>query len=204
MSNTQPIICIAGCAGSGKDMLCEVLTHLIPGTQRFALADALKADVRDFCMEKYDIDPVNCSREDKEKIRDFLVFHGHIRRQQSEGRYWTNLLAPVIHASSAPLRVVTDVRYTIFDKDEHYWAKNELGATLVHVRTYVTTPTGERVYVEPPNEHERRNDPVLQKVADYRLEWPKIGGERDTIRAALLPYGRELLAFIEKRIKKNF
>ena len=49
---------LSGVAGAGKDLFYSLLSKRIP-CQRFSLADGLKSDVRDWCIENYNIDGVN-------------------------------------------------------------------------------------------------------------------------------------------------
>ena len=96
------IIGVSGVAGAGKDLFVETciqeLANLGKTGVRLALATALKEEVKDWCLEHYRIDPTNCSREDKEKIRDFLVAHGTTKRHASEGRHWVEKLQPQIES----------------------------------------------------------------------------------------------------------
>jgi len=88
---SRTVIGISGVAGAGKDLFFNLLSNEIRA-RRFALADSLKYDVRDWCIRRYGIDPLECSREDKEKIREFLVFHGTFMRKRTQGRFWLDKL----------------------------------------------------------------------------------------------------------------
>lgn len=171
------IIGLSGVAGSGKDTLCQLLIKefLKKGlsAKRFALADALKAEVKDWCIKSYGIDPENCSREDKALIRAFLVFHGNFRRKQSNGKHWTNLLEKEIAKSNNHIAIVTDIRYDEYVEDEVFWIKNKMGGILIHVS--LVEEDG-RV-LQAPNEEERRNDPRLKSKADISVGWPKSKSE---------------------------
>ena len=79
---------------------------------------------------------------------------------------------------------ISDVRYNDYPEDEVYWIKEELKGALVHISQYevkeVTSkkewPKTEegRVFREPANKEEARNDPKVKESADYRLEWEYI------------------------------
>ena len=49
-----------------------------------------------------------------------------------------------------------------------------------------------RVYFDPPNEDERRNDPKLIEKADYSIEWPHVEkASHEEVKKTLAPYAKE-------------
>ena len=117
------VIGISGVAGSGKDLFYSLLSARL-NTRRMALADELKRELRDFSISSYGIDPINCNREDKEKIRSLLVFHGNFKRKQTEGRYWIEKLNKALDSSlSNQISCITDIRHSEYDNDEVRWLK---------------------------------------------------------------------------------
>ena len=176
MSLRMPIG-ISGVAGAGKDLFFNLLSKRI-GVRRFALADQLKDDCASWCYDQYNIDPLDCSREEKEQIRGLLVFHGVFKRKLTDGRNWINKLDPKIksfltNAQTDDVPVVTDIRYQEYEKDEVYWVKNELNGVLVHVSQY-QNKDGKRAWRAPANGEEARQDPILKNHADFLVEWEKI------------------------------
>jgi hypothetical protein len=174
------IIGVSGVAGAGKDLFVETcikeFEKLGKTGKRFALASALKHEVRDWCLEHYGIDSVNCPREDKEKIRSFLVAHGTTKRHASQGRHWVEQLQTQIEEqkNNYDYLFISDLRYADYPKDETYWLKEELDGKLVHISQYKIEPrlNGETKIFRPPvNEEERRNEPMLEEEADYILQW---------------------------------
>lgn len=99
----QLIIGIAGYAGVGKDFLAsaleEELNELSYKTEIEHFAKTLKEECREFCVEKFGIDPVLCSREEKEIIRDFLVGYAKSKRKLSNGAYWVQTLDKRVEVS---------------------------------------------------------------------------------------------------------
>jgi hypothetical protein len=170
------MIGLSGIAGSGKDLFCRLLLKEIKGT-RIALADPLKEETRGFILQKYGIDILNCTLEEKNKVRDFLVFYGGIKRYESKGTYWTDKAQNKADASKHT-SVITDIRYSEYENDEVSWLKKQNKGTLVHIRKYCELETlgshVKRIYFTPPNEDEVRNDPKLLEKADYCIEWPHI------------------------------
>ena len=66
---------------------------------------------------------------------------------------------------------ISDIRYDQYEKDEVYWIKNVLKGKLLHVSKYTYNDFDERVFTQPPNEHERINDPLVKLKSDVSLEW---------------------------------
>jgi hypothetical protein len=168
---------ISGVAGAGKDLFFNLLSKRV-GVRRFALADQLKDDCAAWCYDQYGIDPLDCSREEKEQIRELLVFHGVFKRKLTNGRNWIDKLTPriksfLINAQGNDVPVVTDIRYQEYEKDEVYWVKNELNGVLVHVSQY-QNKDGKRAWRAPANGEELRQDPILKNHADFLIEWEKI------------------------------
>ena len=159
------IIGVSGVAGAGKDLFVETcieeLAKLGKTGARLALATALKEEVKDWCLKHYDIDSTNCSREDKEKIRNFLVAHGTTKRHASEGRHWVEQLQPNIESikDNYDYLFVSDLRYADYPRDEVHWLKTEMQGTLVHISQYELKPMpyeSIKVFRSPANEEEAR------------------------------------------------
>tara|TARA_B100000287_G_C20643916_1_gene784467 strand:- start:968 stop:1573 length:606 start_codon:yes stop_codon:yes gene_type:complete len=196
------MIGLSGIAGSGKDLFCRLLLKQIKGT-RIALADPLKEETRGFILEKYGIDILNCTLQEKNKVRDLLVFYGGIKRYETKGTYWTNKAQKKADAAQNTA-VVTDVRYSEYENDEINWLKAKNKGVLVHIKKYCELetfgPHVKRIYFTPPNEDERRNDPKLQDKADYCVEWPHVeGASQKEIEDTLLPYVKEFAEWYNKR-----
>jgi len=198
------VIGVSGVAGSGKDTFFKIFQGLLREREvkSFALAAALKREVGKWTIPHYGIDPLNCTRREKEVIRPFLVFHGVRKRKSSEGRHWVDKLNSEVlpYRNCSEIAVITDIRYAEYEKDEIHWLKEELNGILVHVSTYTAIPDSSVVVISPPaNEEESRNDPILKKNADYTLEWPKIE-EGLSVESELKPYVEEFISQINIKI----
>lgn len=163
---------ISGVAGAGKNTLAELiglfLTRMGLPVEEKALAHNLKSEVRSTCKELYSIDPLTCSRDDKDLIRPILVAHGEIKRKSSLGRHWTGLLEKDLDRNK--VNIITDIRYNEYPQDECYWLKNQINGILIHVSRYQEVGE-ERVFVKPANIHELQNDSKVRKDSDYILNW---------------------------------
>lgn len=188
------MIGLSGIAGSGKDLFCRLLLKKKIKGQRVALADQLKEELGPFILAKYDIDILHCSLQQKDTVRDLLVFYGGLKRFQTSGKYWTSIAQKKIDACKGT-PVVTDVRYDDFENDEIGWLKCKNKGVLVHIRKYWEVDDlfeRQRFYFEPPNEDEKRNDPRLRAKADYHIEWPHIENSSPSeIEETLFPFVEE-------------
>jgi len=195
------MIGISGIATSGKDLFCRLLLKEMKG-YRIALADQLKEEIRPYITKKYGVDVVNCSTESKNKVRDFLVFYGGLKRFQTKGQYWTDIAQKKADScKSTP--IITDIRYDDYENDEVDWVKNKNKGVLVHIRKYWEIENlfeMKRHYFDPPNEDEKRNDPKLMSKADYLIEWPHIENKKTKeIEDILKPFVKEFAEWYKHR-----
>lgn len=179
------IIGISGLAGDGKDSVCDIFEKFFSdknyGFNRVALADELKQECKKACLALFGVDPSCCSREEKEKIRNYLVFYGKVWRENSKGEHWTARALRRIKKNRRRKMIfcVPDIRYASYDNDECQWVKNN-GGVLVHIRKFkfkdqIVPYKGfksERIYSRPVNQEEKVNDPKVKRKADFILEWP--------------------------------
>jgi hypothetical protein len=162
------IIGIAGCARSGKDTFFNILKKYLPEVEQVALAGELKKDLDDFVKSKIGISVFTDDTKEKSLIRGLMVEYGKIKRQQTDGAYWTCLaqkkINEILRLDKIP--VITDVRYDIYPKDEFHWLKNENNGVMVHI----TRMFGEDE-IPPANEEESINNEKLRSKADYSITW---------------------------------
>jgi len=186
------VIGLSGVAGSGKDLFFEMLSQNI-NCERFALADELKKEIKPFIQKEYGFDITSCDRSLKNLVRHYLVAHGETKRKVSNGRYWIDKLQPKIekrivnfylkqnnynlNENNSPLiPIVTDIRYNEYKKDEIYWLKQEMNGIHVHLRKFTLSENREKIFSEPANKSEERNERILIDSADYTIEWEQMKG----------------------------
>lgn len=197
------MIGISGIAGAGKDLFCKLLLKEVQGT-RVAIADPIKEEVRGFILQKYAIDVLNCSVEEKNKVRNLLVFYGGLKRYETKGQYWTDKAQKKADACKG-VPIVTDIRYAEYENDEVQWLKGKNKGVLIHLRKYCEIDTMDssqvrRVYFDPPNEDEKRNDPKLMEKADYSIEWPHVEkAKTEEIKKELTSYIKEFAEWYKER-----
>jgi hypothetical protein len=204
---------LTGLAGSGKDLFFSLSRDILKKKRkaacRVSLADALKEQTRSTLKSMFNIDPTNCSREEKNKVRDFLVFYGALKRKETKGRYWINKAKKTITAIKQNLLVehvksavifITDIRYDHYAEDERHWIQEELRGKLIHISKYKRELTLDeslnlkeaKAHDLPPNPQEARFDPLLSEAADVNLIW----GEEDS------PENPELIKVVDSTLKK--
>lgn len=177
--NQLRVIGLSGVARAGKDTFAAILEKKLIAkgktVKKIALATPLKEDCDGFLQEKLGISGFTQVPDEKILIRPFLVWYGDAQRKRTGGRYWIDKATEEIKNSSSDYYIVTDVRYDAYEKDELYWLQREMNGIVCHVSRFTQEPTG-RVFVEPPNEHERINDPKVRAKADHCVEWESVKG----------------------------
>jgi hypothetical protein len=164
------IIGIGGGAGFGKSFFAEKIAQYAGRkTVILPLADPLKEDVRPFILEKFGIDILNCTREEKDLVRPILLAVGKINRKISNGTCYTKKVEARPEFNSDSIVVIPDARYIETNEDEYYWLKKH-GGKLIYI---------ERAGIDYPNEDERINCPKLKAVADFVFEPPYFGPENE-------------------------
>jgi hypothetical protein len=169
---------IAGVARSGKDSLALEIENLIRSSKgkticRTSLAQPLKEDCKDFIEQYLGLNVFTDNNEEKATFREFLVWYGKVKRQQTEGKYWTNLLDERVQKFQPDVCIIPDVRYQQYDEDEVSWLKAKPNNILIHLQRIAIN--GE--IVPPANMDESINDSIIQNSADYKIVWPTFTDE---------------------------
>lgn len=192
------VIGIAGYARCGKDTFVGIAKNILAANNyrpiRVAFADKLKEESE--AMLKANNFKATVYTEDsdaKKLIRPLLVWWGCQRRYESTGGlYWVQrvddqlrkLCKDLVSNGEHPERVValvSDVRFA----NEARWVHEQWGGTVIHLKRYVNEwrKAGQdgsdevqvKVYDPAPNEEEAKNDPLVQELADHRIEWESKG-----------------------------
>jgi hypothetical protein len=174
------IIAVSGLARSGKDTIANKLQQVIiennPNLKvsRESFASFLKDEMNEFVLSKFNKNIYELDGEDKEMLRPLLVSYGFAKRQQTEGRYFVELLSRKMKNENNDVCIISDIRYADKENDELYWLKNEVEGKLIHVERYSFEDLLEtkKIFIKPPNEDEERNDPILKSTANFKISWP--------------------------------
>ncbi len=187
----------ANAAQSGKDTLCRLLIQKFSENNiigvRIGLADKLKNHLTDFCLKYLGINPHYCNAEEKEIVRTLLVCYGKIQRKRWKGTYWTNLVQDDVDyfKSINNIPIITDCRYVDeYENDECVWLFKNNGVLVFIERIGL-----DGKIIEPPNEEEKKNAPLLKEKANYIITWPTGNDE------SLKKYIDEFYSWL---IKNNF
>lgn len=186
------VIGIAGVAGSGKDLFFELLSQKTK-CRRFSLGDELKKEIKAYCLHHFGIDPTNCSRAEKNLIRECLVSHASVKRKLTMGRYWLNkvdvqvknhIFNQVLNGGISEYSCITDIRYNQYEGDEVRWLKEELGGILVHISQFKII-NSKKIFTLPANSDEASQDQSLKDAADYKYECQFIEGPLEHVKDTL-------------------
>ena len=189
MNDKIKLIEVAGLAFAGKDTFVGIAKNILEKngyiTRKLAFADALKDEVAE--MLNYNTFEANAYVSDpkeKSNIRPLLVWWGCQRRRESkDGLYWVNELDEYLkwvvcrekeHLDKLVF-FISDGRFS----NELEWAQKSWGGIVIHLKRWsyqeIRNGLGDfdtvKVYDSPPNKEETENDPIIQKMADYRVEW---------------------------------
>ena len=170
--NNVNLIGIAGVAGSGKDTFAQIIKKVFESNgfevNCLSFAKKLKEEVAEVSKNMYGIDTTNCTREEKNLVRPLLLAHGAIMREKTKGQYWIDGIKDLV--SNDKINIITDVRFCEYECDEVDWIQSNNGI-VVHITRFFEE-NGERIYISPDNEYERRNNKILKNRANYSFSWP--------------------------------
>lgn len=192
---TPLTIAIAGNARVGKDTLYKIIKLFYdPGAVRFSLGDILKNDMSSTIFYNFGIDPLNCSDEEKELIRPLMIYWAKIKRNQSKGHYFVDLLKDKLDRDISSTRVITDLRFDEYPYDELPYFQS-INAKTIYLDKYIyldkTSRSGivrqEKEYVKPCGEEEEKNSFKLKKKCKYYIEWPHLGNDISSIKEFAKP-----------------
>jgi hypothetical protein len=177
MMQKKTVVGVAGVARAGKDTFYKlsekyVYEELGLSCKRYALADVLKDECRDYLRDKFGLDVYSQDQLDKEKFRPFLVWYGDRKREQTQATYFTKILEEKIKKDKdVDVAIITDIRYGEYPDDEIHWLVNHMGGKLIHISRFDKDGID---LVPPANENERRNDPIVYSFSHHKLTWSSI------------------------------
>lgn len=194
------VIGIAGYARCGKDTFIAIAKNILKRNGyapfRIAFADKLKEEVEAMLKSNnFNASVMTDDTEAKKLIRPLLVWWGCQRRHESkDGMYWVNTAENKIRSyyagaghsnidSDKLVMLVSDVRFP----NEARWVHETFGGEVIHLRKYSvqnsdspsivyglsTNVEFHRVYDDPPNEEEKKQDPLVREMADQCIDWEK-------------------------------
>jgi hypothetical protein len=185
---------------SGKNLFADIASQILLDkykltSKSFALAYYVKKDCEEFVKEKLGLNVWSEVTSEKDIFRPLLVWYSGVKRKQSEGRHWVEMLDNDMKSCESDVKFITDVRFSVYDKDETYWLKNEMSGKLIHISKYsmlgmntnrFSEPQKVKKYTDPANDQEMINDPVVKRCSDYQLEWEDVGSKYNGSYASML------------------
>lgn len=166
-------IFISGFARSGKDLCAKqfekaVINHF-PNkkVEILSLAAPLRSELFQSVLDSFGINIYDMSDKEKEVVRPLMVAYGDIKRWKTKGRYFIDLLDEQVKRKELDVVIIPDLRYKEYDFDELDWAQSKNGF-IVHMRRF-SIENGKKKFLSPPNDKEKRNDPKIKKVSDFRI-----------------------------------
>lgn len=159
---------VTGFARSGKDTFFDLFTKYCSKynikTKRIALADNLKNDLKDFVAQNFSVDILNINGKDKEFVRPLMVVYGKLKREFTQGKYWTNKIQYQIDEciSNDVIPVITDIRYCEYDEDELFWLKEKNNGLLISITLKNN---------KPANREEKENIFKIKRQANFKINW---------------------------------
>jgi hypothetical protein len=190
------VIGIGGFARAGKDAFVSIARNILEKngytSNRFAFADNLKLEVGSMLKaNSFELDVYTSDSNAKSKLRPLMVWWGCARRDLSDGGlYWVEQVHKQLEAVHAQMvatginsdkfvALISDVRFV----NEAKWLHEKWEGQFIHLRRfsmqdvrdgYGDTVQG-KVFDPAPNEEEAKNDPLIQAMADVKVEWESRG-----------------------------
>lgn len=154
------VIGVMGNARCGKDTAYLSIKDIFfdLDVHRVAFADELKKECDGFLRDNIGISAFTESPEEKEIIRPFLVTYGTHVRRKLDPSCWIKKAEESMCYGEESINVVTDTRYP----NEAKWVKKNNGLLIFLNRNGI----------EPANEEEASNNPILRSMADVVIEMP--------------------------------
>lgn len=163
---------VAGVARCGKDTLAKHLKDKLERngypTIKISFANALKDELDPFLKQNLNISAFTEVPHEKQIIRPILVAYGETCRNNIDKDYWINKIKERVKScgDNKVVVIIPDVRY----ENEAKWISS-IGGYVVHLT---------RIGTKPANLQEKANDPVVKKLADFRVRWKTFTDEKET------------------------
>ncbi len=167
MSKNNPkIIGICGLATAGKNVFADLLQAISPNQfVQDAFADKLKFSLSQLIRDEFGWDIFNLTGEQKRIVRPLMVELGRAHRELNENHWVESLGSQYVDGFlEDKTLIITDFRYV----NEYRYFRDKYRKSFLMVDIV-------REGVEPPNEEERINYPLVSALADVKITWPTVG-----------------------------
>ena len=197
-SNNITVLGVSGYARCGKNTFVEIAKNILTKNNysviELAFANKLKTEVQEMLRRNgFKLDIFGMTPEQKEHVRPLFVFWGCQRRYESEGgMYWVNevdnqLRNIIIDAQRGGVStdrmvvLISDCRFP----NEIEWVQKKWSGQVIHLKKWRSEwrKSGQdgsdlsmmKVYDSAPNEEEAKQDPIIEAMADFKIEWEGTG-----------------------------
>lgn len=186
------VIGVSGYARCGKDTFVEIAKDILSKNGyrplRVAFADILKEEVQSMLEDNnFKLDVYTADTAAKNKIRPLMVWWGCARRDLSDGGlYWVNMVeeyltslkSSYIDNGEATDKIVVLVSDTRFP-NEGKWIHDKWQGQVIHLKRFTIADVRDgygdwvsgKIFDKAPNEEEAKQDPLVQEMADVKVEW---------------------------------
>jgi hypothetical protein len=157
------VIGIAGLARCGKDTLAAQIRARFERMKvpcvHLSIAKPVKEDLDPLLKKTFNISAFTQNNTEKEFIRPLLVCYATDLGRKKDKDIWLKRIAPEIELNQKKsiISIISDVRF----ENEVKFIK-DLGGIVIHIT---------RSRNKPGSLAERINDPLVKKLADYKMVW---------------------------------
>lgn len=168
---------MSGVARSGKNLFCSLASEIFEkkfgvSTKTYSLAYTLKRECEKYVKDTYELNVFSEITEEKEKFRDYLVSYADVKRKQTNGKYFHEILEKEISKDlDSDVIFISDIRFFEYPTDEVPWLLDTMRGTLIHVSKYKYDNNLNKVFYPPANVTEAFNDPLVKSCANKIVKW---------------------------------
>lgn len=163
---------VSGVARAGKDTFAKYLSSKL---ERMTLphvissfAQNLKQSLDPLTKEMFNISAFTEKEDEKKLLRPLFVALGTDVARKYDKDFWVKRIEKKVTSclNNNIITIIPDVRY----ENEVKWIKS-LGGIVIHIT---------RMGTKPANFEERANNPIIKKLADYKINWKNFKDEKET------------------------
>ena len=199
------LIGIGGMARSGKDSLGDAIIAKLSQNKEIVVikesfAFCLREELKDIVRDYFDIDVYTQQDAPKTLLRPILTHWTDLHRKQTQGTYfWSKTkerienLIKIYPDGKQFIILLSDLRFAEYENDEiDFINANGLSIHLSKSKNGVP--------IEPPNDFEAKNDPILKKMSKIQISWEHFGENKEGFSAELDKYSDLVIKELAKNV----
>lgn len=165
------VISISGRQRAGKDTFARLLKNQLVNSgfscKIYSFAFALKNELKETIQKRFGLNAFSDDSSEKEVFRPLLIEIGRAKREETNGRYWADIVEKEIIQDAPDYAIIADQRYIEGESDI---VKN-FGGIKVHISKWDLSRNGAKLAIPSNNLEENKNDPLVRANCDYVVEW---------------------------------